>query len=100
MKDHPFGPFKNPGDPLNANIAETRIHCPKCKSTEFTAIDSQFGLFRRCLGCKNEWSGGIATALPDLDISDVPPSSIPAPDEPRTQPYFGPDLRSYYGEDD
>lgn len=101
MSDHPFGPFSGgplPGDPLDADSVQ-KICCPKCKSDKFRAYTNQYGLFRVCYECKNEWSGGTSGVLPDLDGSVTTPPGVAAPeDDIPTQPYLGPTL-SYYGDD-
>ena len=98
MNDHPFGPFgggPTPGDPLNADVEEMKIRCPKCKSENFRAWTNQFGIFRKCHECRNEWSGGTSWVLPDLDGTESTPPGVPAPDDDLPTTYLGPEFNPY-----
>jgi hypothetical protein len=102
MSDHPFGPFgggSSPGDPLNANPEEMKVCCPKCKSQNFRAWTNQYGLFRSCYDCKNEWSGGTSGGLPDpfnAGSSGSPPGvAAPDADDIPVQAYTGPEFNPY-----
>lgn len=81
MADHPFGgPFGGspiPGDPLDGNRDAAKICCPRCKSEKFRAWSNQYGQFRKCYECKNEWPGGMAGVIPGEDV----PPGVPAPDD-------------------
>lgn len=99
MTDHPFGPFgggPSPGDPLNADVSQMKVCCPKCKSEKFRAYTNQYGVFRQCYACKNEWSGGTSGALPDLDGSATTPPGVPAIDEDiPSSAYLGPEFNTF-----
>lgn len=86
---NPFsGPFGNPdnigGNPLD-NEANAQACCPKCKSQNFRAWSTQYGVMRKCLeaNCQNEWSGGtMAAGRPNFDqIFPQPLPDVPVPDE-------------------
>ena len=69
MEDHPFGPFATgdlPGDDPNSIVL--KHCCPKCKSEKFRAYECQYGVFRVCYACKNEWSGGVPGAGSCLEL--------------------------------
>lgn len=63
----PFNPFGGPfggapgigGNPIDDD-ANLGPRCPKCKSKNFHAWSTDYGVMRKCLepGCKEEWSGG------------------------------------------
>ena len=101
MSDHPFGPYAGgplPGDPLNAEPKQMKICCPRCKSEKFRAYTNQYGLFRVCYECKNEWSGGTAGALPDPENagSGGSPPGVMAPEDDLPSPtYLGPEFNPY-----
>lgn len=66
MSDYPLNPFGGPfsssgigGNPLD-DEANMGPRCPKCKSKNFHAWTTDYGIARKCLepGCKEEWSGG------------------------------------------
>lgn len=78
------GPFGgNPFLDQNSDSA-AKPHCPACKKDNFHAYTTQWGLMRRCLECKNEWSGGTVVP-PEIGRMDmrgmVPPPGTPAPDD-------------------
>ena len=64
-------------------------YCPKCKSEKFRAYECQYGVFRVCYACKNEWSGGVPGAAPDpyhAGSSGSPPKTMAPDDDDR--PYY------------
>jgi hypothetical protein len=82
-------------DPKTA--AESKICCPQCKSQNFHAFTTQYGLIRRCNECKNTWSGGtvVPPQIGRMDISGlVPPPGVPAPDEAPLTQYTGAEFRN------
>lgn len=106
--ENPFsgGPFG--GSPLEDGDGQVTPCCPKCKSQNFRAWNTQYGLMRQCLeaGCKNEWSGGTMSAgRPNFaQAFPQPMPGTPAPDDdiPTVQ-YTGAGFRDpgkSFGDDD
>ncbi len=76
----PFNPFSGPfagapgigGNPLD-DEGHVGPRCPKCKSTNFRAWTTDYGIMRKCLekGCGEEWSGG-SVAVSNYQLFDDP----------------------------
>ena len=53
------------------------IRCPKCGNTgqdgSITGYSGAYGIRRRCLVCKQEWSGGVGIQIADF------PQPLPIP---------------------
>jgi hypothetical protein len=90
MSEPLFNPFGGPfagapgigGNPLD-DEANMGPRCPKCKSTNFHAWTTDYGISRRCLeaSCGEEWSGGsVAVARPMFSDPDVLADGTLAPD--------------------
>ncbi len=98
MSNDLFGPFSGgsfPGDPLNTETV-TVICCPVCKSENFRAYSNQYGIFRICKDCSNEWSGGTSGVLMDPSNNHTSPPGIVEIDEYPVQPYLGPEFPTHY----
>lgn len=86
------GPFGNPlggqivgaegigASPLDDMKAKSGICCPKCAKQNYDSHTNQYGLFKKCRECKQEWTGGtMAVARPDF-LDPIPPPGVPAHD--------------------
>ncbi len=93
--DSPFsGPFAGApgigGDPLDTEVS-VGIKCPKCKSTNFRAWTTDYGVMRKCLiaTCLEEWSGGTMASgrsnFQDLYPQPLPGAIVPDDDLPIIQ---------------
>lgn len=86
---NPFsGPFAGApgigGNPLDS-AENVGIRCPKCKSDDFRAWTTQYGVMRKCnvATCREEWSGGtMAAGRPNFqNLYPQPLPGVPAPDD-------------------
>jgi len=102
MSDHPFGAPSGAVDPFNPE-APQKVCCPRCKSENYNSRRSQYGLFRKCLDCRNEWSGGgVGAVQPEMVGQASIVDTVNAPDDciPDNGPYMGAGFRiSGFGED-
>lgn len=87
--DNPFsGPFAGApgigGNPLDSEDNAT-VRCPKCKSTNFRAWTTDFGVMRKCkeANCQEEWSGGTMAAGRSnfAAMYPQPHPNMPAPED-------------------
>jgi hypothetical protein len=65
------------------------IRCPVCGNDgmdgSITGLSGQWGILRKCLKCKNEWSGGIGVQIADF-TEDPPLPNIERREAPPKNP--------------